>query len=167
MNRLLRKIGVVYGILILVIANFITTSFVITQLNFNYQLIRGAQERIISLSNATNKLQQYEGNITNELSHEAKVATDVATSNNILLKQTNVVLNVTIANNAAIIKRIADSLRNTNNQTTAQFFEVARTNQALLKHNDELLTKISNEIQHNATMNSTRYSGMNIQNNTR
>lgn len=86
----------------------------ISQINYIFHTTTENQKKIISLLNGTHKLINLEGNFS------AKQA------------QTD----------RQIIKSIADSLRNTNNQTTQEFFKLGRSNGLLMEEDNRLLKSV-------------------------
>lgn len=121
MKRLIGKIGAFYGVVIMLAAILIATTVNTSLINYNAQLSAENQEQILGVLdstgrvlNGTHKLINLEGNFS-----VAQARTD---------KQ--------------IILSIADSLRNTNNQTTQLFFNIGKTNGKLISDNNELLKQI-------------------------
>lgn len=142
MKRLLSKIGVVYGMFILIAANFITTSFIISLINYNNEIDKKLQDKALSLANDTAKLLQEQGGVITALSYQTAITGKISEANGDLLNATGHALSSQQARASENFKRLGDSLRNTNNQTTQQFFQIAKNNGKLLKENVDLLTRL-------------------------
>jgi len=121
MKRLIGKIGAFYGVVIMLAAILIATTVNTSLINYNAHLSEQNQKQALAVLdstarvlNGTHKLIDIEGNFS-----QAQARTD---------KQ--------------IILSIADSLRNTNNQTTKAFFDIGKVNGKLIHQNNELLRQI-------------------------
>lgn len=107
---------------ILVLSTLFVTSIVLSSIVF--VLFKQQQNTKDIISDVKNKLDAVKSDVTKQL-------------------------NITDQNNRFVLKEISDSVHNTNNETTQQFFDIAQHNAMLIQQNNALLRDVLGNITKN------------------